>query len=215
MFSNEPMFSTVLHICALFTMLRIVLGSSTRVGEAAFPLRMMDAVSHWPFHAVCWTLLVIAAGMALLAGDSVRAEPPTPPGGVSGTFNETSETLHWPGIDGATGAMTHTIAFALPQGRGDAQPSLALVYRSGDRHGRSRGELVARPPFDRTRAALQLSEVPRQWPPVRRGSLRIRRSGAHLRVCRARRAIRRALSRERGSRADALLVGDGLPPLPA
>ena len=52
---------------------------------------------------------------------------PTGPDGVSGTYGETSGRGI---VDESSGAMTYSIPFDLPAARGNAQPALALSYRS-------------------------------------------------------------------------------------
>jgi hypothetical protein len=76
----------------------------------------------------CWIALVAVVAVFLALGSSARAVGPSTPDGVAGTYGQ---GLALPSLDGATGAFNHTIAFELPAARGDAQPSLALTYRSG------------------------------------------------------------------------------------
>jgi RHS repeat-associated protein len=66
----------------------------------------------------------------VVANDSVRAEAPSPPGELAGTFVDAKGTFQ-ARVDGATGAMTYGVPFVLPLARGDAQPALGLGYRSG------------------------------------------------------------------------------------
>jgi RHS repeat-associated protein len=61
------------------------------------------------------------------ANKHARAELPSAPEGISGTFGESTSA---PSIDPATGAMTYIVPFDLPAARGDAQPVLGLHYRS-------------------------------------------------------------------------------------
>jgi hypothetical protein len=71
--------------------------------------------------------MLIGLFLNSFVSEEARAELPSAPEGISGTFGESTST---PSIDPATGAMTYTIPFALPVARGDAQPVLGLHYRS-------------------------------------------------------------------------------------
>src|SRR5471030_2984994 len=65
----------------------------------------------------------------LNASEGVATEAPN---GLSGTFGESDGPAS---VVPATGAMSYSVRFELPAGRGDVQPSLALSYTSGGRTG--------------------------------------------------------------------------------
>lgn len=75
-------------------------------------------------------VVMTALGALVVTGDAARAAGPTPPGGLAGTFTDAKQTFD-AHVDGATGALSFSMPFALPAARGDAQPTLALTYRAG------------------------------------------------------------------------------------
>lgn len=82
------------------------------------------------FARCCERALMIGALSAASVSWAPRdafAAIPTGPDGVSGTYGETSGRGI---VDESNGAMTYSIPFDLPAARGNAQPALALSYRS-------------------------------------------------------------------------------------
>jgi Salmonella virulence plasmid 65kDa B protein len=66
-----------------------------------------------------------ALAVSTLGEPSFAADPPN---GLSGSFGESAGSAQ---VVLSSGAMTYGVPFVLPRGRGNAQPSLAIQYRSG------------------------------------------------------------------------------------
>jgi hypothetical protein len=85
--------------------------SKTRRLRRISSLRLLSALQ---------ALAVLTLGEPSFAAD--------PPNGLSGSFGESAGSAQ---VVPSSGAMTYGVPFVLPRGRGNAQPSLAIQYRSG------------------------------------------------------------------------------------
>src|SRR4051812_10077656 len=76
--------------------------------------------------AACCSRIHVRRTIGALVADSATARADDP-GALLGSFGE---GLGPPQTEGATGALSQVIPFALPRARGNAQPNLALRYSS-------------------------------------------------------------------------------------